>query len=86
MRKIIYIIIASIITILVALLIFLITTGIRTDNFNSLINEKVKEIDPKIKLKLNQVNFKLNPSNFEFEIFTLDSQIAINQKKIDLEI
>ena len=83
MRKIISIIIISITTILVALLIFLTTTGIRTDNFNGLINEKVKEIDPKIKLKLNQVNFKLNPSNFEFEIFTLDPQIAINQKKIE---
>ncbi len=85
MRKIISIILISIITILVAILIFLTTSGIRTDNFNSLINEKVKEIDPKIKLKLNQVNFKLNPSNFEFEIFTLDPQITINQKNIDLE-
>ena len=86
MRKIISIIIISIITILVAILIFLTTAGIKTDNFNSLINEKVKEIDPKIKLKLNQVNFKLNPSNFEFEIFTLDPQILINEKNIDLEI
>ncbi len=85
MRKIISIILISIITILLAIFIFLTTSGIRTDNFNSLINEKVKEIDPKIKLKLNQVNFKLNPSNFEFEIFTLDPQIAINQKNIDLE-
>ncbi len=85
MRKIISIIIISIITILVAILIFLTTAGIKTDNFNSLINEKVKEIDPKIKLKLNQVNFKLNPSNFEFEIFTLDPQIAINEKNIFLE-
>ena len=49
MRKIISIITISIITVLVAILIFLTTTGIRTDNFNSLINEKVKEIDPKIK-------------------------------------
>ncbi len=85
MRKIISIILISIITILVAILIFLTTSGIRTDNFNSLINEKVNEINPKIKLKLNQVNFKLNPSKFEFEIFTLDPQIAINQKNIDLE-
>ena len=85
MRKIISIITISIITVLVAILTFLTTTGIRTDNFNSLINEKVKEIDPKIKLKLNQVNFKLNLSNFEFEIFTLDPQIAINEKDIDLE-
>ena len=45
MRKIISIITISIITVLVAILIFLTTTGIRTDNFNSLINEKVKEID-----------------------------------------
>ncbi len=85
MRKIIFIITISIITVLVAILIFLTTTGIRTDNFNSLINEKIKEIDPKIKLKLNQVNFKLNLSNFEFEIFTFDPQIAINEKDIDLE-
>ncbi len=86
MRKIISIIVISITTILVAILIFLSTAGIKTDNFNSLINEKVNEIDPKIKLKLNQVNFKLNPSNFEFEIFTLDPQILINKKKVDLEI
>lgn len=85
MSKIFSIILISIITVLVAILIFLTTTGIRTDNFNSLINEKVKEINPKIKLKLNQVNFKLNLSNFEFEIFTLDPQIAINEKDIDLE-
>ena len=86
MRKIISIIIISIITILVTILIFLTTAGIKTDNFNSLINEKVKEIDPKIKLKLNQVNFKLNPSNFKFEISTLEPQILINEKKVDLEI
>ena len=86
MRKIISIITISIITVLVTILIFLTTTGIQTDNFNSLINEKVKEIDPKIKLKLNQVNFKLNPSNFEFEIFTLDPHLLVNEKKVDLEI
>ncbi len=86
MRKIISVIIISIITILIAILIFLTTAGIKTDNFNSLINEKVKEIDPKIKLKINQVNFKLNLSNFEFEIFTLDPQLLVNEKKVHLEI
>ncbi len=86
MRKITSIIIILIITILIAILIFLTTAGIKTDNFNSLITEKVKEIDPKIKLKLNKVNFKLNPSNFEFEIFTLDPQLLVNKKKVDLEI
>ena len=85
MRKLISIIIISIITIVIAILILLTTTGIRTDNFNSLINEKVNEINPNIKLKLNKVNFKLNLANFEFEISTLDPQIAINEKDIDLE-
>ncbi len=86
MRKITSIIIITIITILIAILIFLTTAGIKTDIFNSLINEKVKEINPKIKLKLNQVNFKLNPSTFEFEIFTIDPQLLVNEKKVDLEI
>ena len=85
MRKIISIIIISIITITIGALIFLTTVGIKTDNFNHIINEKVNEINPKIKLKLNQVNFKLNITNFEFKIFTLEPQIGINEKYIDLE-
>ena len=85
MRKIISIIIISIITITIGALIFLTTAGIKTDNFNHIINEKVNEINPKIKLKLNQVNFKLNITNFEFKIFTLEPQIGINEKYIDLE-
>ena len=68
MRKIISIIIISLITITIGALIFLTTAGIKTDNFNHIINEKVNEINPKIKLKLNQVNFKLNITNFEFKI------------------
>ncbi len=86
MRKIISLTIISIITILITILIFLTTAGIKTDNLNSFIIEKVNEIDPKIKLKLNKVNFKLNPSNFKFEISTLEPQILINEKKVDLEI
>ena len=85
MRRLIYISIISLVIISFSILIFLSTIGIKTDNFNSLINEKVNEINPKIKTKLNKVNFKLNTSNFEFEVFTLDPQIVINEKKIDLE-
>ena len=42
MHKKIYIITAFFITILVGIFIFLTTSGIKTDNFNGLINEKVK--------------------------------------------
>jgi hypothetical protein len=85
MHKIISIIIISIITITIGALIFLTTVGIKTDNFNHIINEKVNEVNPKIKLKLNQVNFKLNITNFEFKIFTSEPRIEINEKYIDLE-
>ncbi len=85
MRRIIFISITSITTLLIGMLIFLSIFGIKTDIFNNLINEKVNELNSKIKLDLNEVNFKLNFSNFEFEVVILDTKIAINEKKIDLE-
>ena len=85
MRKLTYISITSIITLLVVMLIFLSVVGLKTDIFNNLINEKITELNSKIKLELNEVNFKLNSSNFEFEVVTLDAKIVINEKKIDLE-
>ncbi len=85
MHKKIYIIAAFFIIILLGIFIFLTTSGIKTDNFNSLINEKVNTINPKIKLDLNDVNFKLNISNFEFLVSTVDPKISINNKKIELE-
>jgi len=85
MRKITYISITSITTLLVGMFIFISIVGIKTDIFNNLINEKINELNSKIKLDLNEVNFKLNSSNFEFEVVTLDTTILINEKKIDLE-
>ena len=85
MRKITYISITSITTLLVGMFIFISIVGIKTDIFNNLINEKINELNSKVKLDLNEVNFKLNSSNFEFEVVTLDTKILINEKKIDLE-
>ena len=56
MHKIISIIIISIITITIGALIFLTTVGIKTDNFNHIINEKVNEVNPKIKLTLERAH------------------------------
>ena len=86
MRKIILITFAIFITILVGTIIFISTAGIKTKNFNSLIIKKVHEINPKINLKLNDVNIKLNLSNFKFDVVTLDPNIEINNKIINLEI
>ena len=85
MHKKIYIITAFFITILVGIFIFLTTSGIKTNNFNGLINEKINTINPKIKLDLNDVNFKLNISNFEFLVSTVDPKISINNKIVELE-
>ena len=74
-----------IIIVFTALLVFLSTKGVKTNNFNSLIIQKVNEINPKIKLTLEEVNFKFKPLSFKFEISTYNSEIALNQKKIDLE-
>ena len=74
-----------IIIIFIALLVFLSTKGVKTNNFNSLIIQKVNEINPKIKLTLEEVSFKFKPLNFKFEVSTYNSEIALNQKKIDLE-
>ncbi len=71
-------------TILVFVIIFLSTVGFKTNNFNNLINQKLNEINSKIKLNLIDVRFKLNISNFKFEVEIPDSKISINNKKIDL--
>ena len=34
---------------------------------------------------MNDVNFKLNTSNFKFEVVTIDPKISINERKIDLK-
>ena len=71
-----------IIIIFIALLVFLSTKGVKTNNFNSLIIQKVNEINPKIKLTLEEVSFKFKPLNFKFEVSTYNSEIALNQKKL----
>ena len=85
MRKIILTSTFSAIVLFVGLIIFFSTIGIKTNKFNNLIDQKINEIDSKIKLNLKDVNFKLNISKFVFEVITLNPTISINKKKIDLE-
>ena len=68
MRKYILISSLSIIGLFILILIYLSVYGIKTNKFNNLINVKIKEIDPKISLKLNNVYFKLNLSEKTIKI------------------
>ena len=86
MRKIILITATITISTIIGLLVILSTKGIKTDNFNNLINQRINEIDPKIKLNLNDVNFKLRTSDFKFVVKTFDPKISVNEKKIKLEL
>ena len=86
MRKLIYISIVSLVIISFSILIFLSTVGIKTDNFNNLIIEKVKKINQKIDLDLKELNFKFNAMNFGFEVATTNPNISINKNIIELEI
>ena len=67
-----------IIIIFIALLVFLSTKGVKTNNFNSLIIQKVNEINPKIKLTLEEVSF--NASDIG------PTKIIINKKFVETNL
>ena len=86
MRKITLITISTVILLFIATMVLISTKGFKTDKFNNLISQKVNQINPKIKLNLDDVKFKFKPSGFKFEVVTLDPTISIKNKKIDLEV
>ena len=86
MRKITLITISTVILLFIATMVLISTKGFKTDKFNNLISQKVNQINPKIKLNLDDVKFKFKPSDFKFEVVTLDPTISIKNKEIDLEV
>ena len=85
MRKFIIPTFAITILLLIIMIIFLSTAGVKTDRFNSLISQKVKEINPRINFNLKNVSLKLNPLNFNIDIITLNPDVAINKAKVEIE-
>ena len=81
MRKITLITISTVIILFIAIMVLISTKGFKTDKFNNLISQKVNQINPKIKLNLDDVNFKFKTSDFKFEVVTLDPTISIKNKK-----
>ena len=84
MRKYILISSLSIIGLFILILIYLSVYGIKTNKFNNLINVKIKEIDPKISLKLSNVYFKLNLSEKAIKINIKNTKVYIDNEFIDL--
>ncbi|WP_075522809.1 AsmA-like C-terminal region-containing protein [Candidatus Pelagibacter communis] len=85
MKKIIYRSVIFLISVSFFLLIYLSTIGIKTNKFNSQIISQIKKIEPKIKLKLNDVSVKLNLIKFTIDAKTVGTSIILKDKIIKLE-
>ena len=84
MRKKILITIVSIVSILLVSIAYLSIYGIKTNNFNTFINNKVKEYNPKLKIKLDEVFIKLNLSQSSININAKDANLIAEKNTIKI--
>ena len=74
----------TIILILIIAIIYLSVIGVKTDKFNNQIKKNILKINKKINFELREVTYLLNPYNFSISITTKNSQILIEDDKIDI--
>jgi len=85
MKKIIYRTIITSILIVISIILFLSTVGIKTNKFNSQIISQVKNIEPNIKLKIDDVSAKLNLFTFTIDAKTVGTDLIYRNKIIELQ-
>tara|TARA_B100000900_G_scaffold399865_1_gene402886 strand:- start:721 stop:2913 length:2193 start_codon:yes stop_codon:yes gene_type:complete len=85
MKKIIFRISITILIFLLSILIYFSTIGIKTDKFNSKIQSQIKQIEPKINLRLNDVSVKLDLFNFGINLKTIGTDLSYKNKIIKIE-
>ncbi|MDC3106390.1 hypothetical protein OA382_00115 [Candidatus Pelagibacter sp.] len=85
MKKIIYRIFISLIFILFSLVFYLSIIGIKTDKFNAQITSQINNIEPNLKLKINEVSAKLNLFSFAIDAKTIGTNLIYRNKIIKLE-
>jgi hypothetical protein len=85
MIKIIYRSIISLILILLIIVVYLSTIGVKTNKFNSNIISQIKQIEPNIELKLNDVSATLDPFNFEINAKTSGTDLTYGNKIINIQ-
>ena len=81
MRKLIIITTSAILTILLFFIIYLSIYGIKTDNFNTFINNKVKKYNSNLTLKLDDVFIKLNLTQASININS-NNAILLNNNNL----
>ena len=85
MKKIIFRIVILAVLALLVLLIYLSTTGIKTNRLNNQISNQIKNINENLEIKLNDVNIVLDPLKLKFNVKTLGVNLEYQNKKIQLE-
>ena len=78
--------ILSIVFLVLILIVFYLSTfGVKTEKFNSQITNSILKINKKINLNLNEVNYLLNPFNFTVSIKTKNPLILLEGRKLGID-
>ena len=85
MMKIFYRTLLSLIILLLIITFYLSTVGVKTDKFNSKIKSQIKQIEPNVELRLNDVSVTLDPFNFRINLKTLGTDLIYKNKTIGIE-
>ena len=85
MKKIINRTILSSLILFFILTVYLSTIGVKTDKFNAKILSQIKQIEPNVELRLNDVSAKLDILNFEINLKTIGTNLIYEKKIIEIE-
>jgi hypothetical protein len=85
MKKIIYRTLVSLILLLLIIVAYLSIFGVKTDMLNSRIISQIKQIEPNIEIKLNDVSATFDPFNFGISAKTIGTDLIYRGKIIKIE-
>ena len=85
MIKIIYRTSISLIILLLTAAVYLSTIGVKTDKFNLKIISQIKQIEPNIELKLNDVSATLDLFNLGINAKTIGADLIYRNKIIKIQ-
>ena len=72
--------------IIIIIIFYLSSIGLKTEKFNNIINSQIIKNNPNISLKLKDIIFILNPFNLSVNIKTYSPEILIDNNELKLEI
>jgi hypothetical protein len=75
----------SLIILLLIIVVYLSIIGVKTKKFNSKIISQIKQIEPNIELKLNEVSARFDPFKFVINIKTIGTDLTYRNKIIKIQ-